>query len=124
MIRIANKTYGNQNNIITVRNLKWPRYPSSVGKLMWRHVLYDAVKMWIDKEMKIVGDADVTGGFFDTPVVNNFLDSRIIVPIKDKGYVGAYYEFYFRPSNLIPKGGKVVLTFPTEFDIQAPVPPP
>lgn len=38
--------------------------------------------------------------------------------------MGLEFEFYFRATNLIPAGGSVVLTFPSEFSLEGSFPEP
>jgi hypothetical protein len=57
-------------------------------------------------------------------VAQPFLSAALSVPIKDKGFVGATYYFSFKTANIIPSGGSVKLTFPTEYSLLSSYPQP
>ena len=59
---------------------------------------------------------------FPPPIKAPFIQSYIRSAKKGKGYVGLEFEFYFQATNLIPAGGSVVLTFPSEFSLEGSFP--
>ena len=60
--------------------------------------------------------------FFPPPVCNPFISSTIRSAVKGTNFVGLEFEFSFIPTDPIPDGGSVALTFPTQFTLEASFP--
>lgn len=70
----------------------------------------------VELEFKTIGYG-AGNSLFPPPNYNDFITTIIESPVKGKNFVGLEFEFYFIATDLIPDGGSVVLTFPTEFTL-------
>ena len=89
--------------------------------MQWTLINGEAGHHKVELESKIIYSTGLNG-LFPAPLPNNFITSRILSPIKGTGYVGIQLEFYFVANDLIPEGGSVRLTFPTEFNLKSSYP--